>query len=347
MTGRRREAHRAIRWLWTSRRADARAARAALLPLALLWRSAAAVRNLAYDRGWRPVRRLPLPAVAVGNLTVGGSGKTPIASWLAGWFAARGLVPGVLLRGYGRDEILLHRQAVPGARVEADPDRLAAAERVAAAGARVLVLDDAFQRRDVARDLDILLVSADAAHAVRWPLPAGPWREPLSAARRAGALVVTRKRADAATAARLADELAPLVSGPVAVVWLAASGYEGLLSGRRYAPSDLAGKRVLAASAIADPEGFIAQTKAAGALVQPASWPDHHDFTNEEVAWLARSTPKVDFVVVTAKDAVKFRDRWPASIPEPLVATLEPRWERGLSELEARLDALLPSGRSR
>ena len=90
--GRRSDTHRLIRWLWTSRRIDARLARLALLPLAALWRVALNLRNQGYDRGWLAARGLPLPAVGVGNLTVGGSGKTPLASWIAGYYAQRGLL---------------------------------------------------------------------------------------------------------------------------------------------------------------------------------------------------------------------------------------------------------------
>jgi tetraacyldisaccharide 4'-kinase len=338
---RRGDGHRLIRWLWTSRRLDARLARAPLLPLAGVWRLAAAARGLAYDRGWLPVHRLPLPSVGVGNLTVGGSGKTPVASWIAARYLARGIVPGILLRGYGGDEVLVHRNATPRASVVADPDRVAGAERALAEGARVLVLDDAYQRRDIARDLDLLLVSAEVTRAVSWPLPAGPWREPLQAARRADVLVVTRKRADREAAAALGARLAHLVDGPVGIVHLAVRRYAGMVSGREHPAEVLAGRRVVAASAIADPTGFIAQTKATGAQVQPATWRDHHQFRDEDVAWLARAARKVDYLVVTEKDAVKLRNRWPASVAEPLVAVLDLDWEAGEAEIAARLDALV------
>lgn len=339
--GRRGDGHRLIRWLWTSRRFDARLARLALLPFSGLWRAGIGLRNLGFDRGWTTVRELPLPAVGVGNLTVGGSGKTPIASWIAAHYAATGLRPGILLRGYGRDEVLVHRHQVPEARVVADPDRVAGADRALAEGAEVLVLDDAFQRRDVWRDYNIAVVSAETSRAVRWALPAGPWREGLSALRRADALIVTRKRADAASALELARALAPLVRGPVGVVHLGVSRYEGLVSGKSIPASALEGRRVVAASAIADPDAFVAQTKATGAQVQVASWRDHHDFRDEDLAWLAKAARKADHVVVTQKDAVKLRDRWPASVPEPLVAVLDFTWEHGEAAITAGLDAIV------
>ena len=338
---RRGDTHRAVRWLWTSRRLDARLARVALLPLSALWRAGMDARRGAYRRGWLPVRDLPLPSVAVGNLTVGGSGKTPIAIWIARYYAAAGIRPGILLRGYGGDEALVHQHSVPDAIVVANPDRVAGAERALAEGAEVLVLDDAYQRLDVHRDLNLLVMSAETTRAVRWPLPAGPWREGWQALDRADAVVVTRKRAGAEAARELADTLARRVRGPVAIAHLGLGTLEGLVSGTRRPAATLAGKRVVAASGIADPDAFVAQTKATGAAVQVATWRDHHDYRDEDVAWLAHAARRADHVVITQKDAVKLRDRWPVSAPEPLVALLDLTWEAGGDRLAAVLDAVV------
>jgi tetraacyldisaccharide 4'-kinase len=338
---RRGDSHRVVRWLWTSRRPDARLARLALLPASVLWRGAMAVRESAYRRGWLPVRDLPLPSVGIGNLTVGGSGKTPIAIWAAQYYVSRGLTPGILLRGYGGDEVLVHQHAVPQAHVVADADRLAGADRALARGAQVLVLDDAYQRLDVRRDLNIAVVSAETTRAVRWPLPAGPWREGLGALERADAVVVTRKRATLEAALKLAADLQQRVRGPVAIAFLGLRYVEGMVSGQRLPASTLAGKRVVAASGIADPDAFVAQTKATGAAVQVATWKDHHDYRDEDVAWLAHAARRADHVVITQKDAVKLRDRWPSSVPEPLVAMLDLEWEEGGDSIAAALDAVV------
>jgi len=338
---RRGDTHRIMRWLWTSRRPDARLARLALLPASGLWRGAMTVRELAYRRGWLGIRDLPLPSVAVGNLTVGGSGKTPIAIWIAQYYVSRGLVPGILLRGYGKDEVLVHQQAVPEARVVADPDRAVGAERAMARGAEVLVLDDAYQRLDVRRDLNIAVVSAETTRAVRWSLPAGPWREGLQALDRADAVIVTRKRATSEAALTLAADLERRVSGPVAVAHLGLRYLEGMVSGTRRPAAELAGKRVVAASGIADPDAFVAQTKATGAAVQVATWKDHHDYRDEDVAWLAHAARRADHVVITQKDAVKLKDRWPSSVPEPLVAMLDLEWEDGGDEIADALDVVV------
>ncbi|MGI8818860.1 MAG: tetraacyldisaccharide 4'-kinase [Gemmatimonadales bacterium] len=338
---RRGDTHRVVRWLWTSRRPDARLVRLALLPAAGLWRGTMAARELAYRRGWLAVHDLPLPSVAVGNLTVGGSGKTPIAIWIARHYVSRGLVPGILLRGYGGDETLVHQHAVPEAQVIADADRAAGAERALARGAEVLVLDDAYQRLDVHRDLNIAVVSAETTRAVRWPLPAGPWREGLGALDRADAVIVTRKRATSEAARALVADLQGRVRGPIAIAHLGLRYLEGMVSGTRQPASSLAGKRVVAASGIADPDAFVAQTKATGAAVQVATWKDHHDYRDEDVAWLAHAARRADHVVITQKDAVKLRNRWPNSVPEPLVAMLDLEWEQGGDRIVAALDAVV------
>jgi tetraacyldisaccharide 4'-kinase len=230
---------------------------------------------------------------------------------------------------------------VPEAVVVADPDRVVGADRALARGAQVLVLDDAYQRLDVRRDLNIAVVSAETTRAVRWSLPAGPWREGWGALDRADAVIVTRKRATAEAALALVAKLQNKVSGPVAIAHLGLRYLEGMVSGRRHPASSLAGKRVVAASGIADPDAFVAQTKATGAAVQVATWKDHHDYREEDVAWLAHAARRADHLVITQKDAVKLRDRWPSTVPEPLVAILDLEWEEGGEMIAAALDAVV------
>jgi tetraacyldisaccharide 4'-kinase len=235
----------------------------------------------------------------------------------------------------------VHQHEVPEAVVAANPDRMAGAARAVAGGAEVLVLDDAYQRLDVRRDLNIAVMSAETTRAVRWPLPAGPWREGWGALDRADALIVTRKRATHEVAMTLARDLAGRTGRPVAVAHLGLRHLVGLVSGTRHPAESLAGKRVVAASGIADPDAFVAQTKATGAAVQVATWKDHHDYRDEDVAWLAHAAERADYVVITQKDAVKLRDRWPHGAPEPLVAVLDLVWEDGGRRIAAALDAVV------
>jgi tetraacyldisaccharide 4'-kinase len=335
------DTHRLTRWLWNSRRADARLMRLGLLPVAAAWHAGMTARTAAYRRRWLVVHPLPLPSVAVGNLSVGGTGKTPLAIWIARYYATRGLVPGILLRGYGGDEALVHRQAVPDARVVANPDRVAGARQALVEGARVLVLDDAYQRLDVERDYNIAVVSAESATAAPWPLPAGPWRERWRALERADAVVVTRKQATAEEALGLARGLRQRVAGPVAVAHLGFDTLEGMDSGSRQAAAALRGKRVLVASGIGDPDAFAAQTRALGAEVDVATWRDHHAYDDDDIAWLARAASRVDHVVITQKDAVKLRGRWPRTAPEPFVALLDLEWEESGDRIAAALATIV------
>jgi len=290
----------------------------------------------------RDAARLPLPAIAVGNLSVGGTGKTPLAAWIAEYCAARGRTAAILLRGYGGDEPLVHRRLAPRAVVVANPDRVAAAGVARAQGAQICVLDDAYQLTGVARDLNIAVVSAESAAGSPWPLPAGPWRERWDALDRADLIVVTRKRASAGAAAAVADGLArsrPRV--PACIAALELSHLEGMRSAAHHELDILAGRGVVAAAGIADPLSFGAQLRAAGAIVQLVAYQDHHPYAPADVERLARAARGGDYVVVTEKDAVKLRARWPGAVPEPLVAVLAVRWERNGRVLEQAVDSVL------
>ncbi|HEX3866226.1 MAG TPA: tetraacyldisaccharide 4'-kinase, partial [Gemmatimonadaceae bacterium] len=182
--------------MWYSHDGLAAATRAALAPLEGAFRGVVGVRDMLYDAGWLPSHGTRIPAISVGNLTVGGTGKTPVAAWVARELAARGARPAVVLRGYGDDEPLVHRTLNPDVPVFTGADRAAAISAAAASGANVAVLDDGFQHRAVHRDADLVLINAD-----RWTgdvrlLPAGPWREPIESVRRATLIIVTRKAAD-------------------------------------------------------------------------------------------------------------------------------------------------------
>ena len=333
--------HRLARWLWQSRNALARTVRAALLPLSALYGAVVWVRAALYRVGLLTPRPLPLPSVAVGNRAVGGAGKTPLAAWIAAFYAARGRTPGILLRGHGGDEPRVHERLVPGAVVVPNPDRVAGAAQALAGGADVLVLDDAFQTLAVRRDLNLVLVSAEDVRLPPWLLPAGPWRESGSALRRADAVVVTRKRAGAEEARGRAAALAARWPGkPVAVVHLALDHLEGMLSGGRVETAALTGRHVVAVAGIADPESYAVQVRAAGASVQLVAYQDHHPYDEADLARLVRAQAAADYVVVTDKDAVKLRHRWPADAREPLVAILTVRWEHNGEAIVQALDAL-------
>jgi tetraacyldisaccharide-1-P 4'-kinase len=114
-----------------------------------------------------------------------------------------------------------------------------------------------------------------------------------------------------------------------------------LVSGTRLTAVALGGKRVVAASGVGDPDAFVAQTMALGAAVEAVTWNDHHAYDDDDIAWLARAASRADQLVITQKDAVKLRDRWPVTAPEPLVALLDLEWEEGGDRIAAALAALV------
>lgn len=218
------------RFAWRMWRGEAgvvgQAVGALLLPFEGLWRLVTRARNRRLDRGGAASVE-GLLVVSVGNVAVGGTGKTPLSAWVAARLRDSGLRPCILLRGYGSDEAELHAAWNPDVPVEVDPDRVSAAHRARARGCDVAVLDDGFQHRAVDRILDVVLVSAEdpIPGAV---LPRGPYREPLSALRRADVVVVTRRSGGSDVAhMRAADlEAAGWLSdgATVACVHLAADG---------------------------------------------------------------------------------------------------------------------------
>jgi tetraacyldisaccharide 4'-kinase len=334
-------AERAINRVWESASLPARAARAALIPASWVYGAIVAVRNAAFDRGIFRSNPLPLPSISVGNLTVGGTGKTPVSAFIAARLAEMGMKPAIVMRGYGGDEPLVHARLNPGIPVFAAADRVRGALDARAAGRDVVVLDDAFQHRRAKRDADVVLLSADLAGPVR-QLPAGPWREPLESLARASLIIVTRKGASPVRARELlahARPFAPAAGG--AIVHLAASELVEWMSGNVLYPKALHGKKVLAAAAIGDPRAFAAQLRHAGALVDLAAERDHHAYSAADAARLARRAGASELVVCTLKDAVKLGPVWPREAPPLWYVSQRVVLESGGAELDRILASLV------
>lgn len=312
--------------------------RFALSPLSVAWWGVSTVRNLAFDLGVLRSARTGLPVVSVGNVTVGGTGKTPVASWLAGRFLARGVRPGIVLRGYGGDETLVHQELQPEATVVASSNRIAGIAAARDAGASVVILDDAMQHRGVHRDVDIALVSADVPWP-RWTLPAGPLRESWAAGlRRADLVIVTEKASSSAQVAAAVAASRRHGARCVAAVRLAAGELRAALGGGERALTDVRGTRILAVSGIANPTPFLRTLSDAGAVLDVATFGDHHRFGAVDVDRLLARARGVDFVVCTLKDAVKLRQSWPQSGPGLWYVSQRVEPIEGASEIEAALD---------
>jgi tetraacyldisaccharide 4'-kinase len=304
------------------------------------FRGLVALKNALYTSGVLRSRSAPIPVLGVGNLTVGGTGKTPVSAWFAARLAEAGARPALVARGYGRDELLLHERWNPSVPVVASADRLRAVSQAADEGASVVVLDDGFQHRRLAKDADVVLLAAETPFPGRM-LPSGPYREPPSALRRADLVIVTRKSAPEARAVALADAVGRRVPDGIAVAravlaperWLDLSGL----------PASAPQGPVVVATAVADPEGVRVSVRGALAhelgpgspvpLPELMAFPDHHEFGAGDVEALSRAAEEAT-LVVTEKDAVKLAE-YAARLPGARVLALTVRWEAGESAVEA------------
>ena len=322
--------------------------RTTLRPASALYGIVSRSRNLLYDRGLVSVRRLSVPVVSIGNITLGGTGKTPLTIHIAQRLLARGVKPMILSRGYGSggngtrvvseghgpllgvdaagDEPVLMAARVPGACVVVDPDRV----RGGRTGVRrlhpdLILLDDGFQHRRLARQLDIVMLDAVDPFGRYALLPAGRLREPFSGLARAGVFVITHApsgenlstllsvlRRYNATAPIVRAEHRPECLVPAATV-APPTGAE------RTAPSEtvplqaLRGAAVLAFSGVGNPEGFRHTLEETGArIVEHAVFRDHHRYTASEIEGIVAqgASLSVDRIVTTEKDAVRI-----ASLP--------------------------------
>jgi tetraacyldisaccharide 4'-kinase len=296
-----------------------------LVPIELAYRATMALRNLGYDSGLLKTHRVAAPVISVGNLVAGGAGKTPVTRYLTDQLVARGRRPAILHGGYGSDEARLHSEWHPDIVVLAGKDRVAAARQALVRGADVILLDDAFQHRRLARDLDIVLLAAESTNLRM--IPAGPARETLDQVKRADFIIITRKVAPTENAAVLetrAHQIAPGI--PTARLHLRI---------RDDVPRDA----VVAVASVARPDVFLEQLMQLGVpVLHLLAYPDHYDYTAADIEHIRRRAQN-HLVVTTAKDAVKLRPLMPE---QPLhVVQQELVFESGEGELMQRLDSIL------
>ena len=330
--------------VWFGNDLLARAARAALIPSEAVYRATIGVREALYDAGVLRTYEPALPTLSIGNVSVGGTGKTPVAAWIASELLERGARPAIVLRGYGGDEPLVHARLNPTVPVIVAPDRVSGIAMARSRGATVAVLDDAFQHRRVSRAADFVLVSADRWSPEPRLLPAGPFREPLAALRRATLILVTRKAvSDAVVTAvnEVLSRIAPRV--PRTTLHLGPDELRSAtadIEPARRPLSDLADRRVRVMTAIGDAQAFISQLKQLGAHVTADIYPDHHHFEPDEIARFVGSIPSDGLAICTLKDAVKLAHRWPREAPALWYVSQRVSVERGVGGVEHVLDQL-------
>jgi tetraacyldisaccharide 4'-kinase len=300
----------------------------ALRALSWLFAVAMRVRRRAYARGWLRSQQLEAPVIVIGNLNVGGSGKTPLAIWLVMQLRAAGYKPGLVLRGYGgaaargkqalrvepdSDPVQVGDEALLLRRRTAEPvavcrDRVRAANLLLAQGVDVIVADDGLQHLALARNFEIAVIDGERGFGNGYLLPAGPLREPARRLASVDAVVVNgegqywRELAAAAGAGR-ATEPTAVLAGPGRPFTMRLRGERlAALGGanQAIALSSLAGQRVHAVAGIGNPQRFFAQLRAAGLELIEHAFPDHHRYRAAELAF-DDAMP----LLMTEKDAVK------------------------------------------
>ena len=283
-----------------------------LWPISLLFGALAACRRLLYR--WRilPRTRLPAPVVVVGNINVGGTGKTPVTIWLAAWLANHGWQPGVICRGVGGDArapqrvteqddpqrvgdealLLARRCRCP---VWIGGDRVAAARALLAASpaCNVIVSDDGLQHYALARDVEIAVIDAERGFGNGMLLPAGPLREPPRRLAQVDALIINGE-------AGFRREILP-PSVPSFDMRFDGNTFYALLNPQQLTgPAHFSGQRVHAVAGIGNPQRFFNRLRELGISCTIHTFPDHHPYTADDLAFR-----DADAVIMTEKDAVK------------------------------------------
>lgn len=315
----------------------------ALRPLEWLYRVVISTRRSAYVSGRKAVWRAPVPVIVVGNITLGGTGKSPLVAWLGRWLSEQGWQPGIVSRGYGGkalryplyvgvdspvtqsgDEPLMLAQQT-GLPVVVDPDRPRGARQLIAAGCDIVISDDGLQHLALGRDIELLVVDGERGFGNARCLPAGPLREPLS-------------RLDDVDAVIVNGEPRQPLEVPSHRMNLQPARWRRLADGLCHPAHELPFTgSVHALAGIGHPQRFFTTLEALGVTFEAHPLPDHHHFSAKDLQFNdARA------VVMTAKDAVKcrpFADErcWALDVeacPEPAFVD----W------LRSRLAALQPSG---
>jgi tetraacyldisaccharide 4'-kinase len=280
-----------------------------LTPLSLLFAVLSAGRRLGYRLGWLRSIRLSRPVVVVGNISVGGTGKTPLVVWIAQFLQAQGLSVGIVTRGYGGaessrpqdvardslahtvgDEAVLLASCT-SAIVVAGPDRVAAAQRAIERGAQIVVSDDGLQHYRLSHDIEIAVIDAQRGAGNGWLLPAGPLRE-STARLKSVDLVVKTRRTEGEVLAGVHEitanhELAEVIN---------------VRTGEVRSLASFVGGRIHAIAAIGNPDAFFGMLRQSGLIVEGRALADHQQLTAADISF-GGDAP----VLMTEKDAVKCR----------------------------------------
>lgn len=287
-----------------------------------------AARNRRFDRGSSEVHHCGIPVISVGNLTTGGTGKTPIVCYLAKWFRARGIRVAIVSRGYGRgqedanDEALELHSRLPDVPHVQDPDRVAAATvAVEELESQLILMDDGFQHRRLHRDLNLLVIDASCPFGYGHLLPRGLLREPLSGIRRADLAIISRSDLVGDSQLDAIQQRLHEYNPALPVVRCNHQPKQLLEFPDQWEPiNSLDGQKVAVICAIGNPDAFLQTIKECGAMIANSkTLPDHDPYDPETVDrlrdWVIAQGDRVSRVVCTHKDVVKLKTDRLGAIP--------------------------------
>lgn len=291
--------------------------RAGLRGLSWGYRLAVSLRNLAFDRGWKHVHRVAIPVVSVGNLTTGGTGKTPCVEYIAHFYREMDLQVALLSRGYGsevgrNDEAMVLEENLPDVPHLQNPDRVQLAQTaVEELESDVLVLDDAFQHRRLHRDLDVVLIDATNPWGHGYLLPRGLLREPIGSLKRADAVIITRcDLVSPEVLQTIRKTVTRIKLVPISEATHKPANWRNT-GGNELAVEALRDRPVAGFCGLGNPEAFRRTLVMLGLnVIAWRVYPDHHAYSRDDIEELrgwARQLPTDAVVVTTQKDLVKIR----------------------------------------
>ena len=342
-----------IRRVWERRGVLGRLVWVSFLPVSCLYWLGVQTRNILYSVGWKTTQTLNEFVLSIGNLTVGGTGKTPTVVWVAQELQKRGFRIAVLSRGYNRkgsqpqvltanapgdvdafgDEPAMMARLFGLTVAVSNPRYQGALEAMKNNAVDVFILDDGFQHRQLARDLDVVLLGSDSTG---WVLPSGPFREPSKAVGRADFLLVTDSQDKWQRLVSQAEQRLVFHGAlkPVALI-----GFESR-RWKEYPLSLLARRKIVAVAAIANPEPFYRIIHDwEGEIVEVLEFKDHHDYSSKDWQRINRAARNADLIITTEKDILKLI-RFPFGRERLLALRVAMAVENGDTLIQAVVDGI-------
>ena len=327
--------------------------------VAQVYSTAIRLRNSLYSKGRLKTYRANAPVISIGNITTGGTGKTPLVIWLCRFLQQKEFQCAILTRGYktrgtrdgGRgtriDEVGVLAESCPGAEVIVNPNRVAGAtEAVDKFGAKVLIMDDGFQHRRLARDADIVAIDGIRPFGYGKVLPAGLLREPVTALARADAVVITRcDQITGAQLAQLEEKLQQVNPDMLIARSLHAAICAKSLDDKEISIEELKNKKIFAFCGIGNPDAFLNTAKGLGAEpVGSRVYNDHHHYTNNDISDIYEEARylNADLILTTQKDWTKIAplDSFKKDIPFAYLA-IELKFLAGENKLKQLIENAL------